>query len=136
MNHEQLISRNHVEFAQMVNVFHELNSVYDNQFTLYLDSTGWELFDLRTAKVILKNDFKNFNIFTQSMKRLMNDLCNVGVANQLVNRGRKPKNNMIWSIKSLLNYYPLDDRYIYNTNLKNYMNYGFKQKAKVMADSY
>lgn len=70
------------------------------------------------------------------MKRLMNDLCNVGVANQLVNRGRKPKNNMIWSIKSLLNYYPLDDRYIYNTNLKNYMNYGFKQKEKVMADSY
>lgn len=124
MNHENLLLRNQVEMSELVSVFHELNSVYDNQYTLYLDMQGWELLDLRTAKVIFRMEFRHFRTFTQSMKKLMNDLCNVGVANQLVNRGRKPKQNMIWSIKAIMLHYSIEDNYLFNTNLKNYIQDG------------
>lgn len=128
MNHENLLLRNQVEMSELVSAFHELNSVYDNQYTLYLDMQGWELLDLRIAKVIFRMEFRHFRTFTQSMKKLMNDLCNVGVANQLVNRSRKPKQNMIWSIKAVMLHYSLDDNYLFNTNLKKYIqDGGFKR---------
>lgn len=128
MSNEQLINRNHVEFSDMVYVFLELNSVYDNQFTLYLDTNGWELFDIRTGKSIIHHQFKHFRQFTFDMKKLMRDIINVGSANIRVNRDRKPKPSEVWSIKSLLKIYPLSDNYLFNDNLKNYFLYGIKSE--------
>lgn len=135
-HHQQLCNRNVIEFSDMCHQFHELNSVYDNQFTMYLDSNGWELFDLRIGRTILKNDFKHFRQFTSDMRRLMNNIVNVGMANILVNRNIRPKQEHVWSIKALIKLYGLTDTYLFNTNLQNYVNYGFKQKTEIMANSY
>lgn len=121
---EQLLSRNHVEFSDMVYTFHELNSVYENQFSLYLDINGWELFDIRVGKSILRNDFKHFRQFTSDMKKLMYDFCNVGSANIRLNRNQKPKPNEIWAIKYLLKHYPLSDNYLFKEKLQSYIRYG------------
>lgn len=124
MNHTQLLSRNHVEFAEMISVFHDLNSVYDNQFTLYLDMDGWELFDVRTARTIFRRPFNQFRHFTSDMIKLRQDMINVGTANIRVNRQQRPNKNESWSIKSLLKFYSLQDYYLFNKNLQNYINYG------------
>ena len=124
MNHTQLLSRNHVEFAEMISVFHDLNAVYDNQFTLYLDMDGWELFDVRTARMIFRRPFSQFRHFTSDMIKMRQDLINVGTANIRVNRQQRPNKNESWSIKSLLKFYSLQDYYLFNKNLQNYINYG------------
>lgn len=124
MNHSQLLARNHVEFSEMISVFHDLNAVYDNQFSLYLDSNGWELFDIRTAKCIIHRSFNQFRQFTTEMVKLRQDIINVGLANIRVNRQQKPNKNESWSIKSLLKIYSVQDYYFFNKNLQNYINYG------------
>lgn len=124
MNHEQLLSRNHVEFSDMVYTFHEINSVYENQFTLYLDSNGWELFDIRVGKCILKNDFKHFRQFIQDMKKLQNDICNVMLSGQKLNRHQRPSKSEVWSIKALLQHYSLYDKYLFNEKLVSYVRFG------------
>lgn len=136
MSHEQLLSRNHIEFSELVMTFQDLNSVYDNQFTLYLDFQGWELFDLRIGKVIFRHKFQHFRQFTKDMLRLANDLTNLGMANISCNRGRRPKNSEIWSIKFLLRFYDIHDEYLFNDNLRNYLYYGFRKKEKDLADCY
>lgn len=129
MSHEQLLSRNQIEFSDMVYTFHELNSVYDNQFTLYLDSNGWELFDLRIGKSILKAEFKHFRQFTSDMKKLTNDICNVVLAKQRLNRHQKPKLNEVWSIKAILKHYAPFDKYFFNDKLISYVrNSSIKEK--------
>ena len=47
--HEQLISRNHQNLAEVIQEFHELNDCYQGQFCIYMDSQVWELFDTRIA---------------------------------------------------------------------------------------
>lgn len=133
-NHEQLLTRNVIEFSDMVYVFHELNSVYENQFSMYLDSDGWELFDMRTAQTIIRHDFKHFRQFTSDMRKLKNDIINVGMASIRVNAFKLPKKHEVWSIKSLLKKYPITDKYIFSINLQKYLNYGFSKKIKVVAD--
>lgn len=128
MNHEQLISRSNYELSQLVNIFFELNSVYENQFTLYLDTRGWELFDLRKAQVIFTYDFKHFRQFTEDMKRLNRDFLNLASGSIRINRGKKPKSIEVWSIKRLLNIYGDTDTYLFNKNIINYVRIGIKKE--------
>lgn len=125
MSHEQLLSRNKVEFAELVQIFHELNSVYNNQYSLYLDMDYWELFDLRVARPIIRHEFKHFNQFTSDMKRLYHSILMTASANIRCNRYQKPKNNEIWHIKHIIKLYTLSDSYFFGTNLRKYMSYGF-----------
>lgn len=124
MSHEQLLSRNVIEFSDLVYQFHELNSAYDNQFTLYLDMNGWELFDMRVSRPIIRHEFKHFRQFTSDMRRLYNDILNVSMANISCNRDLKPKPNHIWSVKYIIKKYSIDDSYFIGQKLKKYLQYG------------
>lgn len=129
MSHDQLISRNAHELANVIRVFHELNECYRNQFCIYMDSQVWELFDTRCARTIIRHQFKHFNQFTQDMIKLKHDIINVGCVNASIGRNRKPKSTEVWSIKSIINLYGFEDKYFFdNPNLKNYIIYGIVKK--------
>lgn len=137
MIHDQLISRNALELSDVIRSFHELNDCYQDQFVIYLDSQVWELFDTRVSKTIIKQEFKHFNKFRSDMRKLQRDILNVTVLNQSLGRGYKPKSIDVWSIKSILKLYGLDDKFFFsNINLVNYIKYGINKKAEIMADCY
>lgn len=135
--HEQLISRNHQNLAEVIQVFLELNDSYQGQFCIYMDSQVWELFDTRVAKTIFKHQFKHFNQFRQDMLRLKHDIINVGCVNWSIGRGRKPKPSQVWSIKSLINIYGFEDKYFFsNPFLKEYIIYGIVKTKENYSDNY
>lgn len=136
MSHEQLLSRNQVEFTEIVSVFQELDAMYQNNYSLYLDSKGWELFDMRVGRTILFFPFGQFKRFTDEMRKLKHNIINVGMANIRVNQMKQPTKAEIWSVKNLLKFYPMDDVFFFNINLQNYLNHGFKQKKQVVANHY
>lgn len=128
MNHEQFITRSNFEFSNLINMFFELNSVYDNQFTLYLDTQGWELFDLRRARSIYRYDFKHIRQFTDDMRILSRDFLNLSSGTIHINRGKRPKSHETWSIKKLMRLYGTDDKYLFNQNVINYVRNGIKKE--------
>lgn len=129
MSHEQLISKSRFDLSEVIRVFHELNAVYQSQFCIYMDSQVWELFDTRVAKTIIKHDFNHFRQFRTDMIKLMHDIINVGCVNYSIGRNRKPKPTEIWSIKSIIKYYGIDDDYFFsNKHLQNYIIYGLIKK--------
>ena len=137
MIHEQLISRNVLELADVIRSFHELNTCYQDQFTIYLDSQVWELFDTRVSRTIIRHEFKHFNKFRSDMRKLQRDILNVTVLGQSLGRGYKPKPVDVWSIKSILNLYGINDKYFFhNINLINYIKHGISKKTEVVADCY
>ena len=132
MNHEQLISRNHHELAEVIRVFLELNESYQDQFCIYMDSQNWELFDTRVCRTIIKHEFKHFNQFKHDMMKLRRDIINVGCVNYSIGRQRRPKPVEVWSIKALINLYGFEDKYFFsNIHLKNYLIYGLVKKANI-----
>ena len=132
MSHEQLISRNHHELAEVIRVFHELNESYQDQFCIYMDSQAWELFDTRVCRTIIKHSFKHFKQFKQDMMKLHHDIINVGCVAFSIGRYRKPKPSEVWSIKALLNIYGFEDKYFFNNkHLKEYITYGIIKKANI-----
>lgn len=129
MSHEQLISRSHNELAEVVRMFHELNDCYRNQFTIYMDSDSWELFDMRTASVIIRHEFKHMITFAKDMRQLARDIVNVVCVNMSLGRGRKPTLSEVWSIKRIARIYGADDTYFFdNPNIKHYIKYGNGQE--------
>ena len=137
MSHEQLISRNVLELADVIRTFHELNDCYQNQFTIYLDSQVWELFDTRISKTIISHKFKHFNQFTSDMRKLIRDIINVTTLGASLGRGCKPKPCEVWSIKNIVKHYGLDDRYFFsNIHLKNYIINGINNQKEDLANSY
>ena len=128
--HEQLISRNALELSDVIRAFHELNGCYQDQYTIYLDSQVWELFDTRVSKTIIRHEFKHFNKFRSDMRKLQRDIINVTILGQSLARGYKPKLTDVWSIKSILKLYDINDKYFFhNINLINYIKYGIKQET-------
>ena len=132
MNHDQLISRNALELADVIRSFHELNACYQDQFTIYLDSQVWELFDTRISKTIISHEFKHFNQFRSDMRKLQRDILNVTVLGQSLGRGYKPKPVDVWSIKAIIKLYGLDDKFFFhNINLVNYIKNGLNKKTNL-----
>lgn len=135
MIHEQLISRNVVELSDVIRTFHKLNECYQDQFVIYMDSHNWELFDTRIGKTIISHEFKHFNQFTSDMRKLMRDITNVTLLSATLGSRRKPKPYEVWSIKSIIKKYSLNDKYFFsNTNLKNYVINGIINKKEDFAD--
>lgn len=128
MNHEQLLSRNVIEFSDLVHEFQQLNQVYENQFTLYLDVNGWELFDMRIAKTIIRHEFRHFRQFITDLISLRNMICNAGMASLRLQRGKLPKAHETRAIKRLCRIYDISDTYLFNHHIKNYISYGTIKK--------
>lgn len=136
MIHQQLLQRNHIYFSELVQTYHELNSVYDNQYVFYMDMNVFELFDSRVSRVIIRHKISHYRNFISDMTKLKNDIVNVGCAVIRLNRYLRPKQCEGWSIKSLLKHYPITDNYFFNQSIINYINHGKINKTKVMADCY
>lgn len=87
----------------LISQFHELNEVYDNQYSLYLDVDGFELFDMRLGKSVFRSSFKHRKTFTEFLVRLKNDIIQVGCIKY--RRDGKPSSAQSWALKSLLKSY-------------------------------
>lgn len=134
MMHEQLISRNRMELSEVVASFMDLNNTYHNDYSLYLDQNGWEVFDLRCGRSIIRHEFKHFNHLISDMKRMSRALLDAFSAYSRLCRSQKPKPGEIWSIKFLLNYYDLDDEDLFHPLLKSYIENGLTKKKQALAD--
>lgn len=137
MSHEQLISRNHHDLAEVIRVFHELNDAYKDQFVIYMDSRSWELFDTRICRTIIRHEFKHFNQFKSDMIKLKHDIIKCRCVSWSIGHNRKPKSTEVWSIKAILNIYGFEDKYFFdNQFLKDYIIHGIIKKKADLSDNH
>lgn len=74
--HHQFTSRNHEEIATMISAFNELNQ--RDQFCLYLDSRGWEVFDMKACVTVIRHKYRHLRDLTHDLRQLDRDLYMVG----------------------------------------------------------
>lgn len=134
MNHEQLLSRNAFYFAEMISVFQELNRLYLEQFTLYLDSDGWELFDIRVGRSIIRHEFRHYRQFIIDMRSLHRTMSCVAFASLRLQSGKLPKPHESRAISKLSRIYSLDDEHLFSTHVQSYYIHGINKKTETLAD--
>lgn len=122
--YKQFISRNSIDIAECIQLFHELNHAYHNQFILSLDSQKWEIYDLRTSQPIASFDFKHLKDFRHFMQVLLHDMTKSHVENACYRGNKKLNRSTLYSIKRILNLYGFDEYFFTNRNLINYIVYG------------
>lgn len=125
--HEQFLSRNHYELSLVIQAFHELMDIFPNRFALYLDSNGWEVFDMDFAKVVIRHKFKHLSAMRSDILELCRDFANIGAC---VSLRSAPKQKTCWSEKRLLRIYTEMEIY------KMFPTYEQRKKAKAMADNH
>lgn len=126
----QFISRNSVDLSDMMHTFHEVNFYYGKQFLLTLDSSEWELYDLRVSRAIIRFPFKKLLDFTLFMKNLMHDMCTIRILDSWFNGSRKLKRTELYSCRRILNLYGFDDYFISNKKLLNYIIHAELERQK------
>lgn len=124
----QFISSNIMDIAEVVIRFKELDSLYSNNLSLYLDSDVWEIFDRRRGITIIRHDFKHVNQLIQDIKRLVQDFANVNSLNFGLSSKRTIKLHEAVSVKHLFKIYGFDNYIFRNDNLKRYLYGKFKEK--------
>lgn len=129
--YSQFISRNSVELSDMMHTFHEVNSYYGKQFLLTLDSSEWELYDLRVSRALIRFPFKKLSDFTRYMKNLMHDMSTIRFLDSWFNATRKLKLTELYSCRRILNLYGFDDYFIQNKKLINYIVYAELERQKI-----
>lgn len=75
-NYQQFTSRNSNEIAALISAFNELNSL--DQFCLYLDSNGWEIFDQKVCVAVIRHKYRHVQQVTKEIRQLTRDLIMVG----------------------------------------------------------
>lgn len=73
---QQFISSNQFAIAKMISTYKELIDMYSH-LTLYLDSTGWEIFDVRIGKPIFRHSFKHIKALTEDLQKFTHHYINL-----------------------------------------------------------
>lgn len=128
MMHEQFLSKYQYEIARMIQAFIELNSAYENQYCLYMDSDGWEIFDTRVGRPIFKGTIRQVGYLFTEMRKLTNDITAVFLCRSRINRNQRMKRTHFCSCKRLSKIYDLEDTYFFTERIKNYIKYGFNEE--------
>lgn len=116
MRHEQLITRNISELADLVVSFHELSETY-SWLHLIQDHTGFMLLDLRIGKVLFYYPFKHFKDMAAEMRSLQRDIVKCSVANSRYNINQRLKTPEYWSVKRIANLFGHEDRFFFDEPL-------------------
>lgn len=125
--YSQFIYMNREEFYQVITAFNELNEVCDNQICLYLDMYGWEVFDQRVGKTIIKHTYKHVRDLRLDILYLKHAMITVGC--YLVSR--KAVTSSVTSARKRL-------ERIYSINELNliYPNYESRKEVEAMANRH
>lgn len=119
------LSRNQQEIAEVISLFKELTSCYDNQLVLYLDQFDWEIFDTRCAIPVIRHRFKHLKNLREDLIKLRNDYINVGCA-AFRDYGRFSFSEVI-SIKRIYMLYGYDTYFFKTKALQDYVTGKFEK---------
>ena len=101
------------ELAEVIAQFRDLNDLYNSNLTLTLDNFGWEIFDMRVCRTIIRHDYKKVKHLLEDIHRMKNSIIRVGCVKY--RRGNRPSSSEFWAYKYLLNMYN-DSEIKYFTN--------------------
>lgn len=77
--HQQFVSRNANELAEVISCFNELCKNTHNRFCLYLDMNGWEVFDQNLAVVVIRHDYRHLRDLSIDIRKIQNDFMYIGL---------------------------------------------------------
>lgn len=113
----QFITRNSVDLMELLQTFHEVNHYYHGMFVLTIDTTHWELYDLRISRPIVRFPFKKIGAFRTYLKNLMHDMSTVRFLDSRYNGKHRLKLSELSSCRRILNQYGFDDYFLKINNL-------------------
>lgn len=119
-----------LELAEVIIRFKELDSVYNGNLSLYLDSDLWEVVDLRRGITIIRHDFKHVRALIDDLRLFTRDFTNLYWANTRASRGQNLNLKEAVSVKHLYFVYGMDSYLFTNNSLKSYI-YGKFKKTNI-----
>lgn len=77
--HQQFVSANANELAEVIYRFNDLCRNTHNRFCLYLDMNGWEVFDQNLAVSVIRHSYRHLRDLSTDIRKIQNDFMYIGL---------------------------------------------------------